>query len=215
MQFTVASRLGLSSCACFLHLSHQLTKSKLNRSCTKQWVSGTEVGFVLFDSILRGKDAWTLQKLRARFRRTQLYERTGLRLFLKDRAGLGDVGVKRIDDFAIFSFDDAALDLQGERQSAVVESKIFGNEREPLDGFVLREVRGQALDLVVDQSVSARMRGQLGIGGKFQSFISQPRGYRCGVRHDQGGNEFTLIANDHRVQNIRAGLQNVFNRLRR
>ncbi len=46
--------------------------------------------------------------------------------------------------------DDAALELESEGEAAVVESKIFGEKSEAFDGFVLREMDGEALDLGID-----------------------------------------------------------------
>src|SRR5947207_2736424 len=48
-----------------------------------------------------------------------------LRLVLKNGAGLGDAGVKRFDDGGVLLLDDAALELEGEGEAAVVEGEIF------------------------------------------------------------------------------------------
>jgi len=69
---------------------------------------------------------------------------------LEDRAGFSDVGVKGFDDGGILLFDNAALELEGESEAAVVKSKILGEKREALDGFVLREMDGEPLDLGID-----------------------------------------------------------------
>jgi hypothetical protein len=73
-----------------------------------------------------------------------------LNSFLKNGAGFGDVGVEGFDDGGILLLDDAALQLKSEGEAAVVESKIFGEKGEALNGFVLREMNGQTLDLGVD-----------------------------------------------------------------
>lgn len=70
--------------------------------------------------------------------------------FLKNGTGFGDVGIERFDDGGILLLDDAALELEGEGEATVVERKIFGEKSEALDGFVLREMNGEALDLGVD-----------------------------------------------------------------
>ena len=72
------------------------------------------------------------------------------RLILEDGAGFGDIGVKRFDDGGVLLFDNAALELEGEGKAAVVESKIFGEKSEAFDGFVLRELDAETLDLGVD-----------------------------------------------------------------
>src|SRR5260370_18750061 len=72
------------------------------------------------------------------------------RLILQDGAGFGDVGVKRFDDGGVLLLDNAALEFEGEGEAAVVESKIFGEKSEAFDGFVLRELDGETLDLGVD-----------------------------------------------------------------
>ena len=71
-------------------------------------------------------------------------------LVLKDRAGLGDVGVEGFDDGGVLLLDDAALEFEGEGKAAVVEGEIFGEQREALDGFVLREMDGETPDFRVD-----------------------------------------------------------------
>ena len=70
--------------------------------------------------------------------------------FLKNGAGFGDVGVEGFDDGGILLLDDAALELEGEGEAAVVERKIFGEKSEALYGFVLREMNGETFDLGVD-----------------------------------------------------------------
>src|SRR5260370_7866777 len=72
------------------------------------------------------------------------------RLILQDGAGFGDAGVKRFDDGGVLLLDNAALEFEGEGEAAVVESKIFGEKSEAFDGFVLRELDGETLDLGVD-----------------------------------------------------------------
>jgi hypothetical protein len=71
-------------------------------------------------------------------------------LVLKDRPGFGDVGVEGFDDGGVLLLDNAALEFESEGEAAVVESKIFGKKSEALDGFVLREMHGEALALGVD-----------------------------------------------------------------
>jgi hypothetical protein len=56
-----------------------------------------------------------------------LQESRGTILFLEDGMRLGEVGVKRVDDLAVFFFDHTALDLQRKSECATVKSKIFGN----------------------------------------------------------------------------------------
>ena len=50
----------------------------------------------------------------------------------------------------IFLFDDAAFELEGEGEAAVVEGEILRENSEAFDGFVLREMDGEALHLGVD-----------------------------------------------------------------
>ena len=82
---------------------------------------------------------------------------------LENGAGLGDVRVERFDDLAESLFDDAALDLESESKAAVVESEVLGEESEALDGFVLGEMRGKALDFRVDQGADEGMSDHLGV----------------------------------------------------
>ncbi len=70
--------------------------------------------------------------------------------FLQNGAGFGDVGVEGFDDGGVLLFHDAALEFEGEGKTAVVESKILGEKRKALDGFVLREMNGESFDLRVD-----------------------------------------------------------------
>src|SRR5258707_12855398 len=64
--------------------------------------------------------------------------------------GLGGVGVEFVDYFSILLFNYAALQFQGEGQAAVVEGEIFGGQSEALDGFPLRDVRGETLHFGFD-----------------------------------------------------------------
>ena len=63
------------------------------------------------------------------------------------RDGIGGFGVELVDDFAVVLFDDAALELEGKGEAAVVEGEILGENSKALDGFVLREMDGETLDL--------------------------------------------------------------------
>src|SRR6266404_5368035 len=120
-------------------------------------------------------------------------------LVLNDRPGFGDVCVKGFDDGGVLLFDDAALELEGEGEAAVIESKIFGEKSEALDGFVLREMDGEALDLGVDQRMHPRMRGQFNVGGKLNSLVSGFGGDGRGVRDDERDDKFASVADDHGV----------------
>jgi len=80
---------------------------------------------------------------------------------LQNGAWLGYVGVELLDDVAIFLFDDAALELHGERQTAVIVGEVFGQQGEALDGFPLREVSGEAGYFVFDEFVNPRVGDHL------------------------------------------------------
>jgi hypothetical protein len=90
------------------------------------------------------------QSAQRRPRRREEIRRRGHELVLKNWAGFGDVGVKRFDDGGVLLLDNAALELEGEGEAAIVESKILGEKSEAFDGFVLREMDGETLDLGVD-----------------------------------------------------------------
>src|SRR5215472_4490861 len=137
------------------------------------------------------------------------------RLLLEHGTWLGDVGVQGLDDAAILLFHHSALELKRKGEGAIVKRKILGKQRETLDGFILREMGGEALDFFLNDGVRPRMGDQFGVGRKFQTFIREPRSNGSRIRHDERGDEFALITNNNVVQDVRAGLQNVFNRLRR
>src|SRR5438874_3098627 len=136
------------------------------------------------------------------------------RLFLENRVGLGDAGVKRLDEVAVFLFHHAALELQRKSEATIGKREIFGKEGEALDALVLREAHRHPFDLAFDERVRARMRRQIGIGGKFQAFSCQPLADRGGIWTNQRGHKLALITHDHGIQDVRTGLQQVLNRLR-
>src|SRR6266849_3360414 len=88
---------------------------------------------------------------------------------LEDGAGLGDVGVKRFNDVAVFLFDNAALEFEGEGEAAIINSKIFGEQREALDAFILRQMGREALHFRIDQGVHPGMSNHLADGSKRDS----------------------------------------------
>ena len=85
---------------------------------------------------------------------------------MDDGAGFGYVGVEFVDEIVILLFDDAAFELHGEGEAAVGEGEILGEEGEPLDGFVLGEVRGEAGDFLFNQGVGARVGSEFGVGAR-------------------------------------------------
>src|SRR6267378_1782112 len=134
--------------------------------------------------------------------------------WLQDRAGFGDVGVEGLDDGGVLLLDDAALELEGEGEAAIVERKIFGEKSEALDGLVLREMDGEALNFRFDQRAYPGMRGQLRIGGELDSLVGGSGGNGDGIGDDERGNKFAPITDDHGIQNVGARLQSVFDGLR-
>src|ERR1700722_8755422 len=73
---------------------------------------------------------------------------------------------------------------------------------------------GEAGDFFFDQGVSGGMRGEFGVGGKFQPVFGELGGDRGVIGNDDGDYEFALIADDHGVEDVRAGFQSVFDGLR-
>src|SRR5258708_28609663 len=92
-------------------------------------------------------------------------------LILQDGAGFGDVGVKGFDNDGVLLVDDAALELEGEGEGAGVEGEIFREQSKAFDGFVLREMDGETLDLGVDQRVHPGVGGQSGVGCELDSLV--------------------------------------------
>src|SRR5262249_12908536 len=123
------------------------------------------------------------------------------------------VSVKSLDDVAALLLHDAPLKLQREGQAPVVEREIVGQQRKTLDGFVLREVRGEPAHFAIDEIPRQRMSGQLGVGRGVDVLFCGFGGNGGGIGNNQRGNEFAAIADDHGIQNIRTGLQRIFNRL--
>jgi len=91
-------------------------------------------------------------------------------------------------------FDDAALELEGEGEAAVVKSEIFGEKSEAFDSFVLREMDGEALDLGVDERVQPGMGCEFGVGGKFDSLVSSFGRDGGGIGDDERDDEFAFVA---------------------
>src|SRR6266850_2398961 len=136
------------------------------------------------------------------------------RSILKDRTGFGDVGVEGFDDRAVLLFDDATLELERKSEAPIVKGEVFGEQSETLDGFVLREMHGEALHLGIDQRVHRGMGGHLLIVGELDSLLGELGGDGHGIRNDEGHDEFAFIADDHGVKNIRTGFESVFDGLR-
>src|SRR6266481_834892 len=59
------------------------------------------------------------------------------------------------------------------------------------------------------------MGGKFGVGGKFDSLVGGSGSDRSGIRDDQRDDEFAFVAQDHGVQDVGAGLESVFDGLRR
>src|SRR5262249_46789065 len=134
---------------------------------------------------------------------------------LDNWAWLRNVSVERFDDFLELLFYNAALELHRERQRAVVEGEIVGQERETLDGLVLREMRSKARDFRFDKRANKRIADQVRVRAERDSLL---RGFRRNgrrVRNNKSHNEFAPVAHDHGIQDVRAGLQRIFDRLRR
>src|SRR5260370_27669852 len=59
------------------------------------------------------------------------------------------------------------------------------------------------------------MGGQLRVGGELDSLVGSFGGNRGGVGDDERDDEFAFVAQDHSVQDVGAGLERVFDGLRR
>jgi hypothetical protein len=73
----------------------------------------------------RNPGAWERLTLQSYSRVNEISRKSKEGLALNDRAGLGDVGVKRFDGLAIVFFDDAAFQFHGESESAIVEGEVL------------------------------------------------------------------------------------------
>src|SRR5208337_352941 len=73
---------------------------------------------------------------------------------------------------------------------------------------------GEASDFFFDEGISAGVGGEFAVGRKFQAFFGEFGGNGGVIRDDEGDDEFALIANDHGVEDVRAGLEDVFDGLR-
>src|SRR5438309_4673440 len=58
------------------------------------------------------------------------------------------------------------------------------------------------------------MSGQFGVGGELDPLVCGFGGDRGGIGDDEGNDKFAPIADDHGVQDVRAGLECVFDGLR-
>src|SRR6266481_4781973 len=57
------------------------------------------------------------------------------------------------------------------------------------------------------------MSGQFGVGGKLDALVGGFGGNGGGVGNKQGHDKFAPVAHNHGVEDIRTGLERVFNRL--
>src|SRR5689334_13474740 len=113
-----------------------------------------------------------LGRLRSRDNRREV---PGDSAFLNYRPRLRDVGIERFNDIVKLLFHHAALKLHGEGKGAVVEGEIAWQQRKPLDGFELCEMRGEALNLGVNQGA-----GKAGLGNLFAGIERDPVFRRLG-----------------------------------
>src|SRR5580698_6369550 len=131
------------------------------------------------------------------------------------RAGVGDVGVEGFDEGGEFLFDDAAFEFHGEGEAAIVEGEVVGEKSETLDGLPLGEMRCEAGDFVFDELFNERVRDHFLIRSESDSLLGGFGFDGDGIGNYQRDDEFTLIADDHGVENVRARFERVFDRLRR
>lgn len=137
------------------------------------------------------------------------------RLFVNDGARLRHIGVETVDGGGESFFDDATFELHREGEGAVVEGKVIGKKGKALDGLVLREVSGEPLNLSLDEAAYFNVSRHLRIGRKDDSFLGNLGGNGRVIGNDQGDNELAAIPDDHGIQNVRAGLERIFDGLRR
>ncbi len=117
-----------------------------------------EGGVKTFDSSLRKEDASKHAVGTKKFVRFNCTgEQSGTFSILKEGAWFSDVSVEGFDNVAVLVFDDAALELEGEGEAAVVKSEIIGEKSEALDGFVLGEIGREAPDFGIDQGMNPGM----------------------------------------------------------
>ncbi len=88
-------------------------------------------------------------------------------------------------------------------------------QRESLDRLVLRELRVHLLHFLADQFMHPRIGGQPLMRSKRSPLLAR-RGFDIRkIRNNQGGYKFMRVSDEHGVQNQRARLQRILNRLRR
>ena len=75
-------------------------------------------------------------------------------------------------------------------------------------------MNAEALDFGIDQGTHPGMPGQFGVRREFDSMVGGFGGNGDGIGNDEGNDEFAPVAHNQSVQNVRAGLQSVFDRLR-
>jgi hypothetical protein len=105
-------------------------------------------------------------------------------LGLNDGARLGDVEIEQVDDVTELMLNDAAFELHGEGERAIIEREIVCEDSESLDGFVLREMNGQALNFGIEQFANGGMRSHLFVRFARNSLLGDFRSDRGRVWHD-------------------------------
>ena len=91
----------------------------------------------------------------------------------------GDIGVApvdRIDNPGIFLVDDAAADLSGAGQFAVVGVEFLVEQQEFGDALRRRQRGVDRFDLLAHQLVDFGARGEVGVGGKRDAVLLRPFG---------------------------------------
>src|SRR2546427_4538432 len=107
--------------------------------------------------------------------------------------------IQPLDQAGVTLVDHAALELERKRQFAAVKGEFAVEQGEALDGFKLRQIRAQPLDLSFDQIVHPRTRNQLLWRSGLDSRLSGARLHGGKVRHDQRGNIGAAIPHQNRI----------------
>src|ERR1700726_4539045 len=103
--------------------------------------------------------------------------------------------VDRVDDGGVFLVDDAATNFPGAGEFAVVGIELLVEQQEPGNPLRRRQRGIDGFDLLAQQRIDFRARGEVGVGGERDAVFLRP------FRDDREPDA------DHRRQRIAAGAQ--------
>src|SRR5262245_39338520 len=114
-----------------------------------------------------------------------------------------DLAIQRLHGFAVLLEDDAATELEADRQLIRVLRERTREQDELLDFLEGGNVREGGVDLLAKVGFGLRMRNEPGVVGFAYSLRHKGCTQLLVVRHDQGRKEVLALAVDYRLVDAR------------